>query len=106
MSHILPVASLADQKFSASIPDGWESARDEEWCCYLPAHGIEERQGWKIHISATIEQAHETLEQVAQIAIEHGLPFKHLSTAERFSGVIANYVHVNMLENLLPCIRP
>lgn len=84
MSHILPVASLADQKFSVSIPDGWESARDEEWCCYLPAHGIEERQGWKIHISATIEQAHETLEQVAQIAIEHGLPFNHLSTAERF----------------------
>ncbi|MES5397972.1 class III lanthionine synthetase LanKC [Bacillus amyloliquefaciens] len=42
-----------------------------------PNHTLKE-QGWKIHVSATMNNAQDILEVVSQIIFKHQIPFKHI----------------------------
>lgn len=42
-----------------------------------PNHTLKE-QGWKIHVSATMNNAQDILEVVSQIMFKHQIPFKHI----------------------------
>ncbi len=42
-------------------------------------------QGWKIHISATMENAQEILEVVSKILIERQIAFKHIIDKQTFN---------------------
>lgn len=103
------------KKYSVVLPYDWhEVANNTEWVTQYPMNHIIDRQGWKVHISATFEDSHEILDIVAQVCHEFLVTFKHLSTEKRFilrNSKIANrgysgkfitcYPGLEILENFL-----
>ena len=71
LSHYSPQSSDFHNIIAAGIPGDWRISRQGIWlyCCSpeskLPA------QGWKIHISATLENAREVLGRVASVLFRH-----------------------------------
>ncbi|MBZ4302355.1 hypothetical protein LAJ58_13565, partial [Streptococcus pneumoniae] len=57
---------------------------NDEWVYQYPIGKFVERQGWKIHISSEYNSSHELLQDVAKICHEMRIPFKHLSTEDKF----------------------
>lgn len=84
MHNTFQVTSLASQIYRVQLPDEWMSSLGDEWSSHLPPQGIQNHQGWKIHISSILKESHEVLQLVADIAVANCVPFKHLSTEERF----------------------
>ncbi|MEN2738133.1 class III lanthionine synthetase LanKC [Microbacterium sp. X-17] len=57
---------------------GWTSRGDGNWSAWFPPAGGLPEQGWKIHVSATLDVAGHVLEQVARYCHSEGVAFKHL----------------------------
>lgn len=55
--------------------NGWTSTRDGFWFFVHPGNGLP-IQGWKIHVSATIDNAASVLRRAAKIALAHDVSFK------------------------------
>lgn len=60
-------------------PKKWTIHSDDHWVFYLKSDIILPIQGWKIHISSTLNEAQSTLEIVSSFLFEEGIPFKHVS---------------------------
>lgn len=59
-------------------PAGWSAGPNGDWWHLLPdGHGLPE-QGWKIHVSATPQDAERVLDLVWETCAGAGLPFKFL----------------------------
>lgn len=64
------------------VPDGWRSVRSGDWLHLGPVDGDGEplpgqpAQGWKIHVSATRENADKTAATVWDTCVPLGVPFK------------------------------
>lgn len=59
---------------------GWSSDADGPWCSWVPDDSpVGSHPGWKIHISATLANASQTIDVVADRCGAAGVPFKHLS---------------------------
>lgn len=72
-------------KYQVSLPFNWhEVMNNDEWVYQYPIGKFVERQGWKIHISSEYNSSHELLQDVAKICHEMRIPFKHLSTEDKF----------------------
>ncbi|GAA1293959.1 hypothetical protein [Saccharothrix xinjiangensis] len=63
---------------SRPVPPGWRSVRSEEWLDLLPPDHRLPAQGWKIHVSACLDNAEEVLDVVWDYCVSHGLAFKYL----------------------------
>ncbi|HFI0215598.1 TPA: lanthionine synthetase LanC family protein [Streptococcus suis] len=72
-------------KYQVSLPYNWhEVMNNDEWIYQYPIDKFVERQGWKIHISSDYKNSHVLLQIVSDICHETGIPFKHLSTEDKF----------------------
>ncbi|WP_057491720.1 class III lanthionine synthetase LanKC [Streptococcus orisasini] len=71
-------------KFSVALPGWYEKATDSEWSYQYPIGQFMERQGWKVHVSASLEQAYDTLKQVSEICHKMDVPFKYLVSENVF----------------------
>ncbi|QPL04767.1 MULTISPECIES: class III lanthionine synthetase LanKC [Actinomyces] len=60
---------------------GWISKTTHPWINWIPSEWSFPRQGWKIHVSATPENAATALSATAQFCFRAGLAFKHLASA-------------------------
>ncbi|MFI1381957.1 class III lanthionine synthetase LanKC [Embleya sp. NPDC020886] len=60
------------------LPVGWRRDAEGVWTVLRPEDVQPPRQGWKIHVSATLDGAPRTLDVVWEYCVAHGLPFKHL----------------------------
>ncbi|MFG3440080.1 class III lanthionine synthetase LanKC [Nonomuraea sp. NPDC047897] len=72
---------LGDAAFGVSArptPDGWTRRRRTVWESLEPVGHTSPEQGWKIHLSATLENADRICTAVWDYCVEHGVPFKHL----------------------------
>ncbi len=64
------------------VPAGWRTERSGDWLNLVPlgADGApvtgRPQQGWKIHVSATLENADKTAAQVWDYCVPRGIPFK------------------------------
>ncbi len=64
------------------VPAGWHSQRGGDWLHVVPlgADGGQPEgrplQGWKIHVSATLENADKTAAEVWDYCVSRGIPFK------------------------------
>lgn len=59
-------------------PEGWKRELDTEWI-YLRPPGIElPKQGWKIHVSATLDNAERVLSRVLDYCIPRRVSFKFI----------------------------
>ncbi|MFG3706494.1 class III lanthionine synthetase LanKC [Micromonospora sp. NPDC047670] len=60
------------------VPDGWRSEPLDDWLIYAPQGGTLPQQGWKIHVSATLDNAERVLDTVWDYCVPRGLSFKFL----------------------------
>ena len=59
-------------------PVGWTRQDRGVWVAWRPRVLALPAQGWKIHVSATLDGAQETIETVADYCVGAGVPFKFL----------------------------
>ncbi|WP_053737715.1 class III lanthionine synthetase LanKC [Nocardia sp. NRRL S-836] len=62
------------------LPDGWVQAERNVWR-HLHPHGVQlPKQGWKIHVSAGLDNASAVLKTTFDYCVERKIPFKYLQT--------------------------
>ena len=66
---------------STDAGTGWSSKTTHPWINWIPNEWSFPRQGWKIHVSATSENAETVLSTTARFCFHAGLAFKHLASA-------------------------
>lgn len=57
-------------------PAGWRRHRSGDWLAYRPLETSLPAQGWKIHVSACLDNAERVLEQVWDYCVERSTAFK------------------------------
>jgi len=68
-------------QFSAAqrpVPTGWTTEASGDWLVYAPEGASLPPQGWKIHISACLDNAERVLNRVYDYCVSRGLSFKFL----------------------------
>lgn len=60
------------------VPPGWERSGDTEWIGLNPPGVALPQQGWKIHVSATLENAQRILATTWKYCIAGGITFKFI----------------------------
>lgn len=60
------------------VPDGWSREPLDDWLVYGPVGGKLPDQGWKIHVSACLDNAERVLDQVFRYCQSRGLSFKFI----------------------------
>lgn len=59
-------------------PPGWSRRVEGLWNVVFPENPDLPEQGWKIHVSVTLDEADRTCEDVWDYCVANGLPFKYL----------------------------
>ncbi|MFI6640029.1 class III lanthionine synthetase LanKC [Streptomyces sp. NPDC050504] len=57
-------------------PEGWQRFMSGDWLHYSPDGVARPRQGWKIHVSACLDNAEKTGAKVWDYCVERRIPFK------------------------------
>jgi hypothetical protein len=60
------------------VPSGWQHDAGDVWMHYAPLNAQIPAQGWKIHVSAGLDDADRTLAAVWDYSVGRGLAFKFL----------------------------
>ncbi|GKQ39448.1 class III lanthionine synthetase LanKC [Streptomyces sp. A012304] len=91
--RVRPGGGWLDFRDSVRLPPGWQQESDGQWTRVRPPAGGAElpAQGWKIHVSATTENAVAVLECVSRYCFEQRLPFKFLPNSLVFQSRNAKY---------------
>ncbi|MEH1016638.1 class III lanthionine synthetase LanKC [Micromonospora sp. CPCC 206060] len=63
-------------------PEGWRSERSGDWLIYGPEGGSLPPQGWKVHISACLDNAERVLDKIFDYCVPRGLSFKFLRSPQ------------------------
>ncbi|MGW6568560.1 class III lanthionine synthetase LanKC [Streptomyces sp. NPDC054975] len=58
------------------VPEGWTSHRTGDWLALRPVGGTLPSQGWKIHVSACLDNAERVLDTVREYCLRHEVAFK------------------------------
>ncbi|MEU7229357.1 class III lanthionine synthetase LanKC [Streptomyces chrestomyceticus] len=69
---------------NASLPAGWRRSTNDDWVVLTPPGVQLPLQGWKIHVSATPENAEKIIEVVSEYCLPRKVTFKFI----RGSGVL------------------
>ncbi|WP_129312246.1 class III lanthionine synthetase LanKC [Streptomyces sp. L2] len=84
-------AKGADARFEATqrpVPEGWRTYASGDWYHLAPVdeHGEPRpgrpRQGWKIHVSACLNNAEKTAAKVWDYCVPRGIPFKFVPSVQ------------------------
>jgi serine/threonine protein kinase len=82
----LPGAAPADAATwaaaSGPLPDGWRTRPAGDWVGVLPPAVTLPGQGWKIHVSACLDNAENILDIVWKYCVDGGIFFKYVRGAE------------------------
>ncbi|MFI6507786.1 class III lanthionine synthetase LanKC [Streptosporangium sp. NPDC050855] len=62
----------------AAVPEGWVRKERGVWVSLRPADQATAEQGWKVHLSATLDNADRLCSAAWDHCVERGIPFKHL----------------------------
>ncbi|MGV9325706.1 class III lanthionine synthetase LanKC [Streptosporangium sandarakinum] len=60
------------------VPGGWAHQATDTWMHYAPLDARTPRQGWKIHVSACLDDAERAMELVWDYCVPRGIAFKFL----------------------------
>ncbi|WP_406305333.1 class III lanthionine synthetase LanKC [Streptomyces sp. NBC_00885] len=58
------------------VPEGWRRFLSGDWLHISPVGTARPRQGWKIHVSATLDNAEKTAARVWDYCVPRSVPFK------------------------------
>lgn len=76
-------AGERDKVFEAAqrpVPEGWQSHRTGDWLALRPVEHRLPDQGWKIHVSACLDNAESILARVWDYCVARGVSFKFVPT--------------------------
>jgi serine/threonine protein kinase len=62
---------------SGSLPHGWTRSQETIWHQWEPRGAILPREGWKVHLSATLDHASHILTRACEVFAATNVPFKH-----------------------------
>ncbi|MFD4371221.1 class IV lanthionine synthetase LanL [Streptomyces sp. NPDC058486] len=84
-------AVLEDLLHSALLATGtgglWTTESDDMWCRVAPTSGQRRRQGWKLHLSASVASAPEVLTKALEVLLADTSGFKFARSLERVSAL-------------------
>ncbi|MGW6985276.1 class III lanthionine synthetase LanKC [Streptomyces sp. NPDC054932] len=60
----------------APVPAGWQTHRSGDWLALRPVDARLPSQGWKIHVSACLDNAESVLERVHRYCVDRRIAFK------------------------------
>ncbi|MFI1536544.1 class III lanthionine synthetase LanKC [Streptomyces anandii] len=75
----VPGTRAADSRYAAAllpVPAGWQRGESGDWLALRPLDAELPPQGWKIHVSACLDNAESVLERVRGYCLERGVAFK------------------------------
>jgi len=75
------VGFIGDAELAVSgkaVPEGWVRKERGVWVSLRPAGQATAEQGWKVHLSATLDNADRLCSVAWAHCVERGIPFKHL----------------------------
>ena len=75
----VPSKSAAIDPYKVDIPKEWSKHIHGPWTSLTSPNTELPIQGWKIHVTATLDNAQSILDAVCSYCFEHGLTFKYLS---------------------------
>ncbi|MDQ1741945.1 MAG: putative SapB synthase [Pseudonocardiales bacterium] len=75
-----PVGHGEFEQTTGPVPADWDRRAMNEWMVMRPPISDLPSQGWKVHVSATVDNAQEILDIVARFCVERRVPFKFLSS--------------------------
>ncbi|HET7734480.1 MAG TPA: class III lanthionine synthetase LanKC [Nocardioidaceae bacterium] len=67
---------------SSPLPPGWRTSELDDWLVCAPVRVTRPKQGWKIHVSATLDSAEGVLEVVRRYCFSHAVPFKYIRSKQ------------------------
>ncbi|MDA2804241.1 class III lanthionine synthetase LanKC [Nocardiopsis suaedae] len=73
------------------VPTGWRSHREGDWLALRPIGDRLPAQGWKIHVSARLDNAEPVLARVWDLCVDRGLAFKFVPTRALLHNRNAKY---------------
>ena len=76
------------------LPDGWERRDQDDWLVFSPGQngaGPLPAQGWKIHVSACLDNAERVLDTVWDYCVPRGISFKFLCSQAALLGRVSKY---------------
>ncbi|MEV0600142.1 class III lanthionine synthetase LanKC [Streptomyces sp. NPDC050315] len=74
-------------------PHGWRRAELDDWIVFRPAGGTLPLQGWKIHVSACLDNAADILTTVWEYCLPRRIAFKFLPGKDTLLIANAKYAH-------------
>lgn len=82
-----PDVTDRSRRYVAILQQGWKETQRGEWCSRLPPLDSTNRsvQGWKIHVSANLDNAQQVLARVSKITQALGIPYKFLTSEQKLS---------------------
>lgn len=75
------------------IPSSWEIINGQPWTHAKPRNVDLPRQGWKVHVSATLANREHVLETVATFCVDREISFKYLSTHADYLALNGKYTN-------------
>jgi tRNA A-37 threonylcarbamoyl transferase component Bud32 len=75
------------------VPPGWERSGLEDWLVYWPVGVQSPPQGWKVHVSACLDNAGRVLTTVWDYCLQHRVPFKFRRDLDSLLLANAKYAH-------------
>lgn len=83
------------------LPDGWTRDDNEAWTFCRPPQDRLPDQGWKIHVSASPDDAPRTIADVAGYCARHDIAFKYLKSANVLRALSRKYAQRSSAGKLL-----
>jgi tRNA A-37 threonylcarbamoyl transferase component Bud32 len=66
------------------VPEGWQRSEFGHWLAYLPEKPAIPLQGWKIHVSACVDNGEEVLAATWTYCVANDVPFKFIRSRDLF----------------------
>lgn len=81
--YIPALSDIEDQEYAVKPPDDWIKVTDEHWSYVAPVRHALPAQGWKLHVSSTLDNAQQVLSIVSSHCFQNSIPFKYTTTPKR-----------------------
>ena len=90
--HSEETAGASFATASRPLPDGWSLHEQDDWLVADPAVRQEiPLQGWKIHASATVDNADRVLDAIWDYCVPRGISFKFLRSSTALMARVSKY---------------
>ncbi len=75
------------------VPQAWQRAGLDDWVVLTPDGAVLPPQGWKVHVSSTLDGAQDVLTAVWDYCVPRGIAFKFLRSKDHLLLANAKYAH-------------